>query len=83
MVGFQGVAKFRKKMNYLLCLVIGFALGLIFSQYLPPDQVSNIVNNMKVKKSTITDSELINDQPERVEKKRGLFKRIFKRKKHV
>lgn len=59
--------------------LLGVIVGLIGAQYLPPDLVQYIENNMKIKKSTVTDTTI--SQTNKPKEKRGLLKRIFKRKK--
>lgn len=85
-------------MDYFACFLIGVITGLITGEYLPPETVNHFMNEikMKVKKSVINDSELTNTQQthlpfadpqhpinQSIPKKKGIFKRIFSRKKRI
>lgn len=73
-------------MTYFL---LGVIAGLILSEFLPPDTVKNITQRLKIKKSTVQDSQIDldfqdqqsdNDFDKVRVKKRGFFKRIFGKK---
>lgn len=62
--------------------LFGVIVGLLISQYLPPDLVQYIENNLKIKKSNVTDSTLT-QRATQPKEKRGLFKRLFSKRKKV
>lgn len=68
----------------LLYISVGIIAGLIAAEYLPDDVTVKINQDVKVKNSTLTDSEIFGDLEKLTEdtpRKPGLLKRIFKRKK--
>jgi hypothetical protein len=77
-------------MEYAVTFLLGFIGGIITSLFLPARIVNAIDNNIKVKKSVVVESEIstsgsvLQSEPIRsrqLNKKPGLLKRIFKRKK--
>lgn len=74
-------------MTYFL---LGIIAGLILAEFLPPDTVKNITQRLKIKKSTVHDSQIdlefdegtgnIKEADKIRVKKRGFFKRVFGRR---
>lgn len=74
----------------MVYFLLGVIAGLILSEFLPPDTVKNISQRLKIKKSTVQDSQLdlefdegtgnIKEADKIRVKKRGFFKRVFGKK---
>lgn len=68
-------------MDYLVVFLVGCICGIVFKDLLPADVINHYENYLKIKKSTVQQSDINQTTlfPEQT-KKPGLLKRIFKRK---